>query len=325
MQSPEAHDFDGVQREDHEIARKAGKAESDHNSTEKTSGEEASAVTAKDADKKMKTGAAGTEIDTAGDKAGAKRRDSDQENKTIKTSAVIQHLLPHSAENARCKRNQGFTGGGVGEDFSCMNPAVLGPSRLCVRALRSLVDRYVIHVRSREAAQEEVVAKAQEGSRHEGDGKARDAAEASQIGLEAEESTSSLPNQAKGAIKDVRPTARSQPQRSAGPSHLSTSQRSHVPMTPTESTLMGYVHGQSCVPPSYPRACLFPVAACCHTSNTKICISITVCYVAGPENASKESMDVAIKLGLFYSFLNPEKVPVHSKLLPCYVHTLIMC
>ncbi|MFO0002680.1 MAG: hypothetical protein ACK559_16255, partial [bacterium] len=49
--------------------------------------------------------------DTAGEKSGVKRRESDQENKTIKTSAVIQHLLPHSAENARCKRNQGFTGG----------------------------------------------------------------------------------------------------------------------------------------------------------------------------------------------------------------------
>jgi hypothetical protein len=49
-----------------------------------------------------------------------------------------------------------------------------------------------------------------------------------------------------------------------------------------------------------------------------------VCYVAAPENASKETMDVAIKLGLFYSFLNPEKVPVHSNLLPCYFHARIM-
>jgi hypothetical protein len=323
MQLPAAHDLDGVQRETHGIAGKAGKAESDHNATKKTSGEEASAVTSKDADKEMKTAAAGTEIDKAGENAGAKRRESDQESKMIKTSAVIQHLLPQSAENARCKRNQGLTGGGIGEDLRCMNQAVLGPSCLCVRALRSLIDRYVNNVQSREAAQEQVVVK--EGSRHQGDGKARDTAEAPQIGLEGEEITSSLPNQAKAAIKDVpRQSARSQPQRSAGPSHLSTSQRSHVPMTPTEFTLMGYEYGQSCVPPSRPRACLFPVAACCHTSNTKICTSITVCYVAAPENASKETMDVAIKLGLFYSFLNPEKVPVHLKLPPCDFHTPIM-
>lgn len=88
MQSPAAHDSNGAQREAHEIAGKAGKA--------------------------LWSDAAGTEIDTAdtaGEKSGVKRRESDQENKTIKTSAVIQHLLPHSAENARCKRNQGFTGG----------------------------------------------------------------------------------------------------------------------------------------------------------------------------------------------------------------------
>jgi hypothetical protein len=166
-----------------------------------------------------------------------------------------------------------------GEDFRCLNPVVLGPLCAWARALRSLVDRYVIHVQSREAAQEEVVAKAQEGSRHEGNGNARDAAEAPQSRLEAEEIKISFPNQAKAAVKDVpRPTARSQPQRSAGPSYFSTSQRFDIPKTPTESTLtestlMGYEYGQSCVPSSCPRVCLFPDAARCPTSNTKICTS----------------------------------------------------